>query len=169
MVDGKAKAITTGTEVYPNEVVRTGPVSLADLKFIDQTTLNVGPTSEITLDKFVYDPTGSSGSVVIQATRGAFRFVTGTQDKRAYEIKTPYGALGVRGTILEIVLMACPQTRPQQCGLKVKLVEGAATVTTPSGLVIDMNDANTVVPSPRTDLPKAPRPQTLRFAVCKRR
>jgi hypothetical protein len=115
------------------------------LKFIDETTLNVGPVSEITLDKFVYDPTGTSGSVVIQATRGAFRFVTGTQDKRAYEIKTPYGALGVRGTILEIVLMPCPQIRPEECGLKVKLVEGRATVTTLSGQVIAMDDPNTVV------------------------
>ena len=98
--------------------------------------MNVGPTSEITLDKFVYDPTGSSGSFVIQATRGAFRFVTGTQDKRAYQINPPYGSLGVRGTILEIVLMG---------GLKVKLVEGGATVTTLAGQVIEMNDPNTVV------------------------
>jgi FecR protein len=144
-VGGKIEPISTGTEVYSNEVVRTGPVSLADLKFIDQTTLNVGPASEITLDKFIYDPTGRTGSVVIQATRGAFRFVTGTQDKRAYEIKTPYGSLGVRGTILEIVLMGCPQSRPEDCGLKVKLVEGGATVTTLAGQVIEMNDPNTVV------------------------
>src|SRR5262249_26017883 len=90
-VEGKNRPISAGTDVYSNEVVRTGPASLADLKFIDQTTLNVGPISEITLDQFVYDPAGSSGSVVIQATRGAFRFVTGTQDKRAYRIITPYG------------------------------------------------------------------------------
>src|SRR5262249_9427411 len=124
----------------------TGPASLADLKFIDQTTLNVGPISEITLDQFIYDPAGSSGSVVIQATRGAFRFVTGTQDKRAYRIITPYGSLGVRGTILEIVLTPCtPQIRLRECGLKVKLVKGRAFVTTPDGRVIEMNDEDTVI------------------------
>lgn len=97
VVDGKAQNLSSGSEVYSNEVVRTGAFSAADLTFIDQTSLSVGPVSEVRLDKFVYDPGGSTGSVVIQATRGAFRFVTGTQDKKVYEIKTPYGTLGVRG------------------------------------------------------------------------
>jgi hypothetical protein len=34
----------------------------------------------------------------MQATRGAFRFITGTQDYSAYQLNTPYGSLGVRGT-----------------------------------------------------------------------
>jgi hypothetical protein len=159
IVGGRAQPISTGTEVYSNEVIRTGPVSVADLKFIDETSLNVGPTSEITLDQFVYDPTGTSGSVVIQATRGAFRFVTGTQDKRAYQIKTPYGSLGVRGTILEIVLTPCtPRIRLERCGLKVALVEGGATVTTPSGRVIEMNNANTMVTVAGNGVAQGPSP-----------
>ena len=70
-------------------------VGRADLVLLDNTNLTVGPTSEVLLDKFVYDRTGSSGSVVLQATRGAFRFVTGSQDHRAYQVNTPYGSLGV--------------------------------------------------------------------------
>ena len=97
LVGGATHSISKGTDVFTNEVVRTGDSSVADLKFIDETSLSVGPISEIRLDKFVYDPTGSSGSVVIEATRGAFRFVTGKQDKKVYEIKTPYGTLGIRG------------------------------------------------------------------------
>ena len=31
------------------------------------------------------------------ASRGAFRFVTGSQNKGDYRVKTPYGTLGVRG------------------------------------------------------------------------
>jgi FecR protein len=159
LVQGRAQPISAGSEVYSNEVVRTGPVSVADLKFIDETSLNVGPTSEITLDQFIYDPTGSSGSVVIQATRGAFRFVTGTQDKRAYQIKTPYGSLGVRGTILEIVLTPCTrQIRPEGCGLRVKLVEGGAVVTTPSGQVIEMNNADTMVTVAGNGVAQGPSP-----------
>jgi hypothetical protein len=97
VVGGASHSISKGTDVYSNETVRTGDASVADLKFIDETSLSVGPISEIRLDKFVYDPTGSSGSVVIEATRGAFRFVTGKQDQKAYQIKTPYGTLGIRG------------------------------------------------------------------------
>ena len=97
VIGGRNQPISKGTEVFTNETVRTGDSSVADLVFLDNTNLSVGPTSEIKLDKFVYDPTGSSGAVVIQATKGAFRFVAGSQDKRAYEIKTPFGTLGIRG------------------------------------------------------------------------
>lgn len=97
VVNGKNQPLSKGSEVYTNETVRTGDASVADLVFLDNTNLSVGPTSEVKLDKFVYDPTGSSGAVVINVTKGAFRFVTGSQDKRVYEIKTPFGTLGVRG------------------------------------------------------------------------
>jgi hypothetical protein len=97
IVDGQTQKLSTGGDVYSNETVRTGEKSVADLVFIDSTNLSVGPTSEVKLDKFVYDPSGSSGAVVIEATKGAFRFVTGTQDKRVYQIKTPFGTLGIRG------------------------------------------------------------------------
>jgi hypothetical protein len=96
-VGGQTQKLSTGGDVYQNETVRTGIKSIADLVFIDSTNLSVGPLSEVRLDKFVYDPTGSSGAVVIEATKGAFRFVTGSQDKRVYQIKTPFGTLGIRG------------------------------------------------------------------------
>src|SRR6516165_2240341 len=91
---GNSQALTPGSELYANETVRTGNLGQADLVFVDQTNLTVGPTSEVLLNKFVYDPTGAKGNVVFQATRGAFRFVTGTQDHRAYAVNTPYGSLG---------------------------------------------------------------------------
>ena len=97
IVGGTTQTLSTGSELYANETVRTGAASIADMQFIDQSNMSVGPVSEVHLDKFVYDPAGSAGSVVINATRGVFRFVTGNQDKKAYEIKTPYGTLGIRG------------------------------------------------------------------------
>jgi hypothetical protein len=46
----------------------------------------------------VFDPNKSAGSVAIQATRGSFRFATGSQGGGGnHQIKTPYGTLGVRG------------------------------------------------------------------------
>ena len=95
VIGANSETLSSGTELYANETVRTGNVGRADLVLLDNTNLTVGPTSEVVLDKFVYDRTGSSGSVVLQATRGAFRFVTGSQDHRAYQVNTPYGSLGV--------------------------------------------------------------------------
>jgi hypothetical protein len=97
IVDGKSETLSPGSSVYSSETVRTGKAGITNLVFLDNTNLSVGPTSEVKLDKFVYDPSGSSGAVVIEATKGAFRFVTGSQDKRVYQIKTPFGTLGIRG------------------------------------------------------------------------
>ena len=93
---GGTRTLSGGANVYSQETVRTGDSGLADLQFRDNSNLNVGPKSSVRLDKFVYDPNKSAGSVAIQATRGSFRFVTGSQGG-SYQIKSPYGTLGIRG------------------------------------------------------------------------
>jgi hypothetical protein len=92
-----AGTLAPDSDVHAHETIRTGSAGVADLRFHDSTNLSVGPTSVVRLDKFVYDPNKSSGQVVIEATRGSFRFVAGSQDKRAYKVKTPVGTLGIRG------------------------------------------------------------------------
>src|SRR5262245_51322202 len=94
---GGTRTLSGGADVYSRETVRTGDTGQADLKFRDNSNLSVGPKSSVRLDKFVYDPNKSTGTVAIQATRGSFRFVTGSQDKGSYQVKTPYGTLGIRG------------------------------------------------------------------------
>jgi hypothetical protein len=146
VVSGQTQDLRTGSKIYSNETVRTGDAAVADLVFLDNTNLSVGPISEVRLDKFVYDPTGSSGRVVLQATKGAFRFVTGSQDKRAYEVRTPFGSLGVRGTVVELVIKECVPGQPlNTCGVTVKLVEGAASFTTNSGQNVDLTTPNTTL------------------------
>ena len=92
-----AGTLSAGSNVHSNETIKTGSSGQTGLGFIDKTTLHVGPASTVRLDKFVYDPNKGTGSVVIDATKGAFRFSTGAQGKGDYKVKTPYGTLGVRG------------------------------------------------------------------------
>jgi hypothetical protein len=89
--------LSVGSGVHANETVKTGSSGKAGLQFHDQSNLSVGPSSSVRLDKFVYDPNKGSGSTVIEATRGAFRFSTGGQNKGEIKVKTPYGTLGMRG------------------------------------------------------------------------
>ncbi len=96
-VEPNLQPLSPGSELHASETVRTGDLGEADLTFIDRSNLSVGPKSEVVLDKFVYDPVGSAGQVIMQAPRGAFQFTTGTQDNGAYQLKTPYGTLNVRG------------------------------------------------------------------------
>jgi hypothetical protein len=109
------------------------------MKFLlaDRTNLTVAPTTEIRLDKFVYDPGGASGNVVVIATLGAFRFITGVQPHENYEIKTPVATLGVRGT--EFIALV------QRDGAAIQLNAGEVIVTTISGNVAPMNVPQTVL------------------------
>ena len=94
---GGNRTLSGGASVYSQETVRTGETGQADLQFRDNSNLSVGSKSSVRLDKFVYDPNKSGGAVTIQATKGTFRFVTGSQGKTNYQIKSPYGTLGIRG------------------------------------------------------------------------
>lgn len=158
VVSGQTQALSSGSAIYTDELLRTGQNSIAELQFLDSTKLSVGPTSEIRLDKFVYDPQkAGAGALVLQATRGSYRFVTGVQDHESYSIKTPYATLGVRGTVVETNLdgvrdqvyykapRAAPETACPEGYEKIKLVEGAVIVKTISGKTITVTEPNTVV------------------------
>ena len=92
-----AGTLSAGSGVHANETVKTGSSGKAGLQFHDQSNLSVGPSSQVRLDKFVYDPNKGTGSTAIEVTRGTFRFSTGAQNKGEVKIKTPYGTLGTRG------------------------------------------------------------------------
>jgi len=89
--------LSVGSGVHANETIKTGSSGQAGLRFNDQSNRSVGHSSQVRLDKFVFDPNKGTGSTVIEATRGTFRFSTGAQNNAEVKIKTPYGTLGVRG------------------------------------------------------------------------
>jgi hypothetical protein len=95
--EANTRMLSGGSAVYSKELIHTGDAGVADLRFHDNSNLSVGPKSSVRLDKFVYDPNKSAGGVAVEATRGSFRFVTGSQSKGSYQVKTPYGTLGIRG------------------------------------------------------------------------
>ena len=52
----------------------------------DSSNLTVGPGSNVRLDKFVHDSNKGTGDVAVEASRGAFRFVTGSQSQDSFHI-----------------------------------------------------------------------------------
>jgi len=103
-VAAQKRVIGGGDKVFRDEVVETGNDGKGQLLFLDETALTVGPNSRVTLDRFVFNPNGQS-TVVMSATRGVFRFVSGSLPSQAYEIKTPAGSIGVRGTIFHLIVL----------------------------------------------------------------
>ena len=104
ILNRKAQSISPGGSVFQNERVHTGEESQTQLVFLDHTHLGVGPKSEVTIDQFVYNPDRGTGRVQIEASRGVFRFVTGSQDKKDYEVVTPSGTIRVRGTEFHLLV-----------------------------------------------------------------
>ena len=52
-----------------------------EFRLNDDTKLALGPGSRLVLDKFVYDSDKKAGSIVLDLTKGAFRFITGVASK----------------------------------------------------------------------------------------
>jgi hypothetical protein len=95
--EANTRTLSNGSSVYSKELIHTGDSGVASLRFHDNSNLSVGPKSSVRLDKFVYDPNKSIGSVAVEAARGSFRFATGSQSNGSHQVKTPYGTLGIRG------------------------------------------------------------------------
>jgi hypothetical protein len=114
--------INVGDGVLRDEVVRTGLDSAARLVMADSTNLSLGANATITLDRTIFNDEHSYRDIAIRLTTGAFRFVTGHSEKAAYKITTSLGTIGVRGTILDILV--------QRGKVTVVLQEGASSVCT---------------------------------------
>lgn len=95
--------IKNNSSISANERIRSNSSGLGHFKFNDGTKLVVGPGSNIVLDKLVYNPGGSSfKKFALKSSAGATRIITGNSNASAYEISTPSGTLGIRGTAFDI-------------------------------------------------------------------
>lgn len=126
-----AGTIHVGTGVSANEVISTGAESSAQLLFRDETSLTIGASSRLTLDRFVYDPATRSGDVVVNVLQGTFRFVSGSVKPGGYTIRTPVATVGLRGTIVEGYVDAAG-------ALLLVVVEGSVIVTLADGTTVTL-------------------------------
>lgn len=134
---GSQRALATGNQIFQNESISTSANGVAQLMFTDQTTLSIGPRSQVTLDRYVYDPNRSAGDVAVSFTQGAMRFVSGSQASSSYQVRTPVATIGVRGTIIDLLMMD-----GRMFGI---LDEGALTFTLPNGRTIDLDRPGTAI------------------------
>ncbi len=135
IVNRKAQPISPGGSVFQNERVHTGDASQTTLVFLDNTHFGIGPKSEATIDQFVYNPDRGTGKVQIEASRGVFQFVTGSQDKKDYEIVTPSGTIHVKGTEFQLLVA--------RGYMVVALESGALSITTNKGRAVALDQPGT--------------------------
>ncbi|MCB2073602.1 MAG: FecR domain-containing protein [Novosphingobium sp.] len=84
--------------------VHTGAASRLQLLLLDKSKFTVGANARLTIDRFVYDPSGSS-SFSASVAKGAFRFMSGRSGRdNNSAIKSPAATIGIRGTVVDGVV-----------------------------------------------------------------
>ncbi|WDZ81728.1 FecR domain-containing protein (plasmid) [Ensifer adhaerens] len=100
-VSGARGAIAVKDPIYRDERISTSKSGLGQFVFQDGTKLAVGWGSSVVIDKFVYDDAKSVKKLTIMAAKGTFRWISGKSGHSAYQIVTPAGTIGVRGTAFD--------------------------------------------------------------------
>jgi hypothetical protein len=138
----EVRELVVGSDVAIGETVTTSANGLVQLLFTDGTKLAIGPSSTLKLEDYLLRDNHTAGKFAINTLAGTFRFVTGNAPKDDYEIKTPTGTIGVRGTVLEWTISSLvPDLVPQaQRSTLVLLLEGAIRVCNLAGSCADVGD-----------------------------
>lgn len=98
---GQARRLVLGQDVVHNEHIVTDTAGQTQILFVDGSSMAVGPNSDLTIDEFVYDPSGGKGKLAMSAARGVLRYVGGELSKQedAVSLRTPSATIGIRGAI----------------------------------------------------------------------
>jgi len=101
-----------GDAVLDNDTVATGDASRAQLRMLDGAKIAIRPNSRLRIEEYLFQgaATTVADSPVVSTSgdrsvtsliKGGFRTITGAigkEDESAYEVRTPVGVLGIRGT-----------------------------------------------------------------------
>jgi hypothetical protein len=102
---GSDRTLVVGADIVIKERVRTSAAGSSHILFPDQSSLNIGPNSELVIDEFVYDPNANTGRMSATAFKGVLRYVGGQiSHKTGIAVTTPSGYIGIRGGIVTLLL-----------------------------------------------------------------
>ncbi len=90
-----------GLALLERDVLRTGANGRLGVILRDDTRLSLGPTSELRIVRFVFQPAQGSLGLVLRMARGAAVYVSGkigALEPTSVRFETPVGVVGIRGT-----------------------------------------------------------------------
>lgn len=92
------RTIAIGSSIAHKAHIQTQAGGSVQLLFLDKTSMTIGPNSDLTIDEYVYDPTGNTGKLAATLGKGALRFVGGQISHNGdAEIRTANAVIGIRG------------------------------------------------------------------------
>ncbi|MEM7522731.1 MAG: FecR domain-containing protein [Pseudomonadota bacterium] len=133
-------------KLITNERVTTSASGGGQVLFLDQTSLTLSPSSDIVLDKYVYDPNTQAGGVTVSVLKGAMRLVGGRITKtNAATIRTPSATIGIRGGIGQV------NVRQDGSAQYLHIAGESSTITTEDGEIVVTREGGAVEIGPPAD------------------
>ena len=121
VADGQA-TVTRGGQVFPaavgtkllvGDILATGPGGSLGVILRDNSTLSLGPESNLVIRKFLFAPAEGRLGLLVRLSRGTMACISGLIGKLAPEavrFETPTATIGIRGTRFA-VKAAGPESR----------------------------------------------------------
>jgi hypothetical protein len=107
--------VHTGQHLQPGDILRTGAGARLGAILRDGTRISLGGNTEVSIDRFVYEPAQGRFDLLLKLARGVFAYASGkiSQFSRdAARVETPVGVVGLRGTHFAISLEGEPGAAP---------------------------------------------------------
>jgi hypothetical protein len=157
--DGTTKPLANGAILSESDTVVTGPASGVVLVFMNGSTIKLGANSRLAVEEFKMDPLGAEiavsklkaePSVSKTSLNLAYGEMVGDVKKlntakgSTFNVKTPVGAAGIRGTTFRIVFT--PSANGQAMNFTLSTSEGVVlfTGTTPGAAPVAVSQGNEV-------------------------
>jgi hypothetical protein len=101
LVNGLIVAAKPGMALQIGQVLKTGSPGAMGVIFKDNTTMSIGPDTELIIDEYLFVPSKDDLRLAAKLSKGSLYYASGVIAKLKPEsitIKTPTGMIGVRGT-----------------------------------------------------------------------
>ena len=146
---GSAIRLTVGSRIVHKERIHTSPTGSVQLLFVDKSTLNIAPNTNLLIDEFVYDPASGSGHMLTKLTQGTLQYIGGKlSHEGAVTITTPAAVIGIRGGIGTVEHNTVEHSTPpgtqafNQNGW-MTITNGAGTIGIRPGFIVTIINWNT--------------------------
>lgn len=100
------RVVYIGNNVAFGERLKTDSSGVIHILFMDQSSMTLGPDSELVIDEFVFRPEQRQGNIAVNLIKGTLRAVGGfiskfnaSQTRAAAQIRTTTATIGIRGGI----------------------------------------------------------------------
>ncbi len=99
---GKARQLAVKTQIFREDTLKTAADGRLQLMFTDNTVVNLGPKTEIKVEKYSYNPQAQRAALSTRVKDGTFQVKAGEIGKISpenFKTVTPVGTIGIRGSI----------------------------------------------------------------------